>query len=265
MKSDAVSFSQLALWAKCGEAYRRRYCSQESNDQSLPAAVGQAVHKGIEAFELGYGPSLLALSQDALKAIPGVLQMPYYGVRDCPWWLTKGLRGLCANYLDHRTTDSSRLLELGEYKALEVPFAVCLTEDLPVLRGYIDQVRVGANEQRFVRDVKTGKQHGWHSVQVELYRLAWNEDHPDEPCLSSDLLYLSGTKSRLVQVPAKLTRNDLMGMLWYLGNAKRYDIFVPTGPFTGACETCEFRRQCNWGQVGDTEILLGEESNANQC
>ena len=251
-----VSFSRLAKFSLCGEAYRREYVLGEETPSGLHAAAGTAIHEAIRTWEIdGFSSDLLALAKAQLRDVEGLEALPVLGKQDLKWWFTTGLPERVENYRTFRAIEFDRGMRWyneDPERFLEHEVQVQLDPELPKLHGIIDQVGVDSRGRLFIRDVKTGNPKRWHALQVQFYALAWNTRYPHAPASHAALLYLKGKKPVQRIVPITLTRDHLLAMLRAMVSVNDYPI---QGPFTEACGLCAFKPSCPWGQVGERSIL----------
>lgn len=263
---EHVSFSQIALFAECPEAYRRRYIEGERDEDSLPAVAGSAVHAAVEAWEGGVAEAisefgLTDLARMRLAMTPGADLLPHYGKRDFAWWMEEGIPNACENYLAAREEEGGRGVMWWS-----APPSTCLELQVETtlagvrLMAIVDQVLWDPQGPGYVviRDLKTGKKKPWHLMQLQLYMLAFLRRFPevDPDRVYGQALYLGEKSPQFENTVLTLSESHLERMVRDLRAAQIADHWPVTGWRNDACGVCQFRTSCAWGQVGQRNVLL---------
>lgn len=268
---EHLSFSQLSLAASCGEAYRRRYIEGEVYDTwNVPALVGTAFHEAVLPFELTIEHRhpkaidwdaghrfLIARTKEVIRAImddKGISseQLIHYGKQDLPFFFRTRIPEMACLYLRRRRYENEQLgfrWGLGSAEAsIEVEILVEIGGKKFV--GYIDQVFYDSSGRFVIRDLKTGKPKYGHAMQLEQYRLALKRARGIEADYGQ-LLYIHQKKKPVLEVVKwELDDRQVETATARLVHTVHDGVFLVNGPFTGACELCDYTPTCSYGQVG---------------
>lgn len=263
-----LSFSQLALVSRCGEAYRRKYVEGHPvGPMSLPGLVGTAFHGAAVTFETTAflnqwwgdmsGERTLVLANEAKDQLRAILdeadldrdEIVYFGNQNLTWWLTEGLNRMAGVYTTFRESEHEagwRLYGDHPLDALELECSINVA-GVPFL-GYIDAVMVDPDGNVVIRDLKTGASKEEHALQLEAYRVAFERSTG----ISADyghVLYVKGNKASLSVSKFRLSDADVEAMCARLLGMQAANIFPVSGPFTGQCQWCDFADDCPYSQV----------------
>lgn len=139
-KKPHLSSTQLDLFGKCPEAYRRRYIERERGKRNTPMAIGSAVHKSIEKnyqrkIDQGTFASPAEAATNAIEEFDSILQdttsePPALGKDEEVE--AKAIASDIAAY------HAAKVADEYEPKAVEVGFRVELPASKYDLVGYID-------------------------------------------------------------------------------------------------------------------------------
>lgn len=266
---EHLSFSQLQVAADCGEAYRRRYIEGESlGALTVPAVAGSAFHEAMLPFEMS--ASIAGAIGDEERATEVLTRLVrraineemrerginseelfQYGNMDLGYYIREKVPKWANLYVKRRLVEEEELdfrwVEDDPQKSIELE---CLVEVAghPFL-SFIDQVFYDSEGRLVIRDLKTGKPKPGHVAQMEQYRVALKRAFGLEAAYGQ-LLYLKGSDEPFIQVvDFQLTDNEVERMVGRLLRVVGEGVFIINGPFTGACENCEFRMDCPWGRA----------------
>jgi CRISPR/Cas system-associated exonuclease Cas4 (RecB family) len=267
---EHLSFSQLAMAANCGEAYRRAYVEgEERASWNLPALYGSAFHAMLEVFELALHRLTLAEISSSFDLLAEVMskrvtrevdremarlglaesEVRTYGKQGFEFWRDNKIHVLTRSYLSQRQSE----LERGwgwwnddPREAIEFECLVDVGGGKFIAR--IDQLLVDGSGRTVIRDIKTGKPKAGHAMQLEQYRVAL-ERAAGVKADYGQLLYIGSEKPHPQVVVWRLTDRDVDLATGRQKRAIDEDIWLVNGPYNGACEFCDFRSTCPWGEV----------------
>jgi hypothetical protein len=224
-----LSSSAVSAYLRCGHRYLLAYVYRIAGAQNMAAAIGQAVHAGVEALHRGQP------AEDALRAAfwHEVESVPAFEVQDDPGALEDALRML--------NVYREEVLPTFHPTLVEVPFAI-MVEDV-VLTGVFD----GADDD--VRDLKTtagktinGKKPNFspenYDMQLAFYDLGYRGLTGRRPKrLILDVLTRRGTYRQYIR-PPKI--GEAIDSLRIARDGINREEFEPTGALSGACRWCPF-------------------------
>lgn len=270
---EHVSFSQLALVARCGEAYRRNYVVGDNPDRPLnvPALAGGAFHSAVEEMEQtetsrlyelslwgeheGLERDLALLMKLKIREMMDYLEIKsedllYYGKQDLPFYFRKKIPEWSHNYLTYRAHEISSGYQWHHADPGESLEVNCLVEldGIGKFTGFIDQLLTDSLGRTIIRDLKTGKPKASDAMQLEQYRFALAHSHGIEADYGQ-IMYVSGGETTIHTVRWSLSDVDIIQMIYRLNEAIGTNIFQVNGPYNGACSSCDFHGDCPWGKV----------------
>lgn len=252
-----VSYSQLALFERCGEAYRRRYIERERIPPGVAAIRGRAVHGAAELnhrqkiasgadLPLGDLADAAATAFDKARAAEGVLLTPEEQSIGADSVLGRAkdravkLTGLYAQ----RVAPSIQPALVEERVRIMLP-------DAPVdLLGVLDV----ATADRRVKDLKTSSRtktqaEADQSLQLSLYALAYRA-HTGSDAAGLDMEVLVDTTTpKHQQLSTARGRRDYLVLVARLNaflRARDAGIFppAPIGDWSCSDRWCGFARTC---------------------
>lgn len=240
-----LSTSSITTYLRCHYAYLMGYVYRRQGRQSVPAAIGQAVHAGAEALHHeARGDWGVVTAQDALQAAweresanvpPEDLVADPDAVKDAVTMLN---------------VYESEVLPTFHPTLIEAPFSV-MVEGV-VLTGIID----GGDDD--LRDLKTtagktinGKKPHFtpanYDMQLSLYSIGYQFLTGKKPkWLILDVLTRRGTYRQYVRQPKISEAMDVLGIVRDGILASRFE---PTGALSGACHWCSFVAECPYATV----------------
>ena len=230
-----LSTSAISAYLRCHYAYLLGYVFRLKGEQSVAAAIGQAVHAGVEALHRRQP------SQDALRAafISEVASVPRDALAADPAALVDAQTMLDVYEREVLPTFSPMLIE--------TPFS--FQAEGTIITGVID----GADDD--VRDVKTtsGKTINWrkprfdpsrYDMQLGIYRMGYNILTNRWPKrLLLDVLTRRGTY-RQYDRTADVNTNEVLDVIGIVRDGIAREDYDPTGAMSGACYWCSFKARC---------------------
>lgn len=239
MNDLVLSTSSISEYLRCPYRYLLSHVYRRKGSQTVAAAIGQAVHSGVEALHLGQ-PAVEALDAAFSRELEHV---PDYDIAADP---------------DARD-DALRMLRVYEREVLpafhpwliEAPFAVRV--DGVVVSGTID----AADED--VRDTKTtsgktinGRKPRFdpanYDLQLSLYALGYWALRGQWPKrLLLDVLTRRGTYRQYEREPKIREALDVVGIV---RDGIGREEFSPTGALNGSCNWCPYKEVCPHAVTG---------------
>lgn len=228
-----LSTSSITTYLRCHYRYLLSYVYRRGGSQSVPAAIGQAVHAGVEALHLGRD-AMDALADTWTREVASIPTSDVLADPDASYDAVKMLM-----------VYSEEVLPTFHPTLIEAPFSV-MVEGV-VLTGILD----GADED--LRDLKTtagktinGKKPHFspesYDLQLSLYDVGYRSLTGRRPKrLILDVLTRRGTYRQYVREPKISEAMDVLGVV--RDGILKGD-FDPTGAYSGACRWCPFVAEC---------------------
>jgi hypothetical protein len=240
MSDLILSTSSISEYLRCHHAYLLGHVYRMQRRQSVAAAIGQAVHAGVEALHRGQP------AHNALRAAwdEEVESIPADAVAADPDAFTDAKKMLSIYERDVLPTFQPTLIE--------APFAARVAG--VILTGTIDQ----ADDD--VRDTKTtsgktinGRKPHFdpanYDQQLSLYRLGYKALTGKWPRrLLLDVLTRRGTYRQYEREPRTADAMDALGVARDGILREEYD---PNGALSGACNWCGYVERCGYAVVRD--------------
>lgn len=237
-----LSSSSISSYLRCRRQYALGYVFRRPGIQNVAAAIGVAVHAGVEALHLAQP------AQDALHGAfaAEAVRVPASELAADPDALPDARRML--------RTYEEEVFPTFHPDLVEAPFAV-LVEGV-VLTGILDGADTRTDE---VRDLKTtagktvaGKKPSSfnpasYDLQLGLYSLGYiglTGRRPRRTAL--DVVTRRGTYRQYEREPNVGEAIDILGIV--RDGIDRGD-FAPTGAFNGSCTWCPFVAECGYAVV----------------
>lgn len=230
-----LSTSSISAYLRCGYAYYLGYVWRWKGQQNVAAAIGQAVHAGVEALHRGQ-PAVEALRAAFVLEVASV---PTAELAADPGALDDALRML--------NVYNEEVLPTFHPFLVEAPFSVRV--DGVVITGTID----AADED--LRDTKTtagktinGRKPNFnpanYDLQLSLYRLGyWGLTGKYPKRLLLDVLTRRGTYRQYEREPQTA---DAVGTLGIVRDGIVREEYEPNGALNGACNWCSFAARCGY-------------------
>jgi hypothetical protein len=236
-----LSTSSISAYLRCHYAYFLGYVWRWKGQQNVAAAIGQAVHAGVEAMHKEEGLFLIAAKEawDLESA-----NVPQADLEADPDAFSDALRML--------DVYESEVLPTFHPFLVEAPFSVRV--DGVIITGTID----AADED--LRDTKTtagktinGRKPNFdpanHDLQLSLYRLGyWGLTGKYPRRLLLDVLTRRGTYRQYQREPRTADAISTLGVVRDGIVREEYD---PNGALNGSCGYCSFSARCGYA-VRDT-------------
>jgi len=174
---DHISYSQLSMYSRCGEQYRRRYIEGEKIPPGIALIRGISIHKGAEENN----KYKLATKKDKKKSdIIEVVSATFDDKLKDGIWLTKEDKSRKSQIIGESKDDTVKLAGLycDETAPQIMPDKIELWFEIPLettkLTGRIDII----DDKGFVRDLKTASKSKNQRVidltsQLTCYALAY--------------------------------------------------------------------------------------------
>jgi hypothetical protein len=224
-----LSSSAVSAYLRCGHRYLLAYVYRIAGAQNMAAAIGQAVHAGVEALHRGW-PAENALQRAFDSEVESI---PTPEIKADPGALEDAYRML--------NVYREEVLPTFHPTLVEQPFAL-MVEGV-ILTGVLD----GADDD--VRDLKTtagktinGRKPNFspenYDMQLAFYELGYRHLTGRRPKrLILDVLTRRGTYRQYLREPSLV---DALDALRIARDGIQREEFQPTGALNGACAWCPF-------------------------
>lgn len=272
-KSEHFSHSALDLFARCGEAYRRRYLEGEKIPPGFALLRGTVVHKAAEAnyrqkietkIDLPAEAVAAAARDAAVDAVRGPFQLDLGDDVSEKEFKGKLVDSGVALAQVHRQIIASKVQPVAVEKEMRVKLPGFPREIL----GFIDVI----DSQTRIRDAKTsGKKKTLKDVAQSLQLLLYTVMHhalvgrpPSAVVIDSVVETKAGKRSaEALELPAppQTAYQPLLNRLGTLQRAHESGVFSPASPDAWNCSpkwcgywtTCAFRSRVIVPVTGDSE------------
>lgn len=249
MTKTVLSTSSVTEYLRCHLRYKMSHLWRLRGEQNLPAAIGQAVHAGIE-WEHRLNADLAGLvelsAEDALQATFDleVASVPAADLAADPDGLADALTMLNVYRREVMPTFHPTMVEQ--------PFTFAL--DDVIVSGTIDAADETTDD---LRDLKTTagktingrKPHfdpkNYH-LQMSLYDMGYEALTGRRPRRSFlDVLTRRGTYRQYEMIPNRHEAADILGVV---KSGLDAGDFEPTGALSGACHWCAYKHSCSYAK-----------------
>lgn len=231
-----LSASSISAYLRCHKAYEFSNVFRLSTGQSLPAALGTALHAAVETLWKSPKRPQSTLERTfaaELAHVPLPYDEPPEGV----------LR------------DATRMLVVYMQR-IAPTFAPTLVEERFIIEveGVLLAGTIDAADADDLRDLKTTSMiskfdPASHGLQLNLYRLGYKFITGDWPKrLLLDVLTRRGNVPyRQYEVPVET--GDLLDAVTIVSSGIAKEDYSPTGAINGACRWCAYQRVCVYAKV----------------
>lgn len=237
-----LSTSAITAYLRCHYAYLLGYVFRLKGEQSVAAAIGQAVHAGVEAMH----------RQKAVSPVDALQQA---------WMLETGAVPTIALDADpDGLSDALRMLDVYREEVLPTfhPTYIEAPFQFQVAGAIITGVLDGADED--VRDLKTtagktinGRKPRFdperYDLQLGIYKMGYNILTGRWPKrLLLDVLTRRGTYRQYDRTD-KVNTGDAIDAIKVVRDGINREEFEPTGAYSGACHWCSYVSRCSYAVI----------------
>lgn len=253
---DHISYSQLSMYSRCGEQYRRRYIEGDKIPPGIALIRGISVHKGAEENNR----YKLATKKDKKKSdILGIVSDTFDQKLKDGIWLTKEEKSRKGQIIGEGKDDAIKLAGLycDEIAPEIMPDKIELPFEVPLgnkkLVGRIDII----DNEKSLRDLKTaGKSKQQRDVdlsdQLTCYALAFRFlfNSPPPKIIMDVLVNTKKAKYQILETKRELPQMDMfLRRISTMLEGIKKGVFMPADPTNWGCDekwcgyfwTCPYR------------------------
>lgn len=264
--AQPISVSRISALAACPRQWAAIYLEGNRDPGNASSVVGTAFHEAIDWWERrrifeATAPArvldrlssrtLADLAEVALTTQHDANELRVFGKKDIAHYMDL-FEEWAQEYLEIRSSERDRGWRWFSLDPLSVEFHLHAELDShPGVHGYLDQVLRDGSGRPVIRDIKSGKHHEWHYMQLEYYAWLFRVNYPDEQPPACQILYLPDDLRWYTPTMAdEEVVREAMNASRQMWAIESVDGAPALGVFTGACGLCHVRIDCPVGQLG---------------